>query len=108
MITRVLLCGICLIGIHAGTGIAQTLGSRADTPVADQPKVVDGTSKTPSNIPEIIRQPDGQDDLSRTRAVTEPNAALTSPTVNLQFLRAIRLDWDQLGRTAPQQRLPAQ
>lgn len=94
--TRVLLCGICLIGIHAGSGMAQTPASRADDPVTDKPAVVDGTSKTPATIPEIIK--DGDENLPRPKAIADPGAALTPPTVNLQFLRAIRLDWDHLGQ----------
>jgi hypothetical protein len=97
MMTRVLLCGICLIAIHAGSGLAQTVPAGNDSPVANKPVAVDGTMKTPGAIPEIIKQPDGTDNLPRPRAISDPGSMLTPPTVNLQFLRAIRLDWDHVG-----------
>jgi hypothetical protein len=90
MTARVLFCGICLIGLHAGGGMAQTPSSRADTPVADKPAAVDGTQPTPPAIPEIIR--DRDDSVPQPKAIKDPGSALTPPTVNLQFLRAIRLD----------------
>jgi hypothetical protein len=97
MMTRVLLCGICLIGIHAGAGMAQTLATQTDSPVTDKPVVVDGPAKMAPTIPEIIKQPNGDDNVPRPKLIGDPGAVLTPPTVNLQFLRAIRLDWDHVG-----------
>ncbi len=91
--TRVLLCGVCLIGIQAGTAMAQVLAT-ADTATVDRPMAIDGPL-TP--IPEIIRQPADEANVPQARAVADPDSALTPPTVNLQFLRAIRLDWDRVG-----------
>lgn len=97
MMTRALLCGICLIAIHTSGGNAQTLASTADSPITNQPPAVDGTSKTPGKIPEVIRQPDGSENVPRSQAINDPGSVLKPPTINLQFLRATRLDWDQLG-----------
>jgi hypothetical protein len=98
---RALLCGICLIAANASSGIAQTPASPADNPVTNKPTAVDATTKTPTKIPEIIRQPDGSDNITKPRAIVNPGSVLKPPTVNLQFLRAIRLDWDQIGKGNP-------
>jgi hypothetical protein len=92
--TRVLLWGHCLIGIHAGTVAAQTLPSAADNPTAARPPTSDGTARSAGSIPEVIRRPDAPAQLKATSA---PAAVLTPPTIDLRFLRAIRLDWDELG-----------
>lgn len=94
---RVLLCGACVVAIHAGSGIAQTLASAADSPVTNKPVAIDRTTKAPGSIPEIIKQPDGHADATQSLATVDPGSVLKPPTVNLQFLRAIRLDWDRLG-----------
>lgn len=100
MMTRVLLCGVCLIGIHTGAGMAQTRATETDSPVTDKPVVVDGPAKTAPTIPGIIKQSNEDDNQPRPKLIGDPGSALTPPTVNLQFLRAIRLDWDHMGDDA--------
>ena len=92
--TRALLCGICLIAIQASTVAAQTLPSASDNPIAARPATNDGTAKPTNNIPEVIRQPDAP---GQPKAASAPAAVLTPPTIDLRFLRAIRLDRDELG-----------
>jgi hypothetical protein len=94
---RVLVCGLCLIAFHASSGFAQTIASGADNPVAGNPAARDGTAKMSNTIPEIVRP---QENLAQSKAVSSPDAVLTPPTVDLRFLRAIRLDWDHLGDSA--------
>jgi hypothetical protein len=100
MMTRVLLCGVCLIGIHATACMAQTRATQTDSPVTDKPVVVDGPAKTAPTIPEIIKQPNEDANQLKPKLIADPGSALTPPTVNLQFLRAIRLDWDHVGDDA--------
>jgi hypothetical protein len=97
MTSRVLLCGIGLFALQLGSGLAQVLPADRDSPAVGKPAAVDGSPKAPGSIPEIIRQPDGSDNLPPARAIADPSSVLTPPTVNLQFLRAIRLDWDHMG-----------
>jgi hypothetical protein len=83
--------------IHIGGAVAQTVAPGADSPVASKPLTAGETYKTPNVIPEIIRRPDGSDNVSRSAAAVDPVSVLRPPTVSLEFLRAIRLDWDRLG-----------
>ena len=99
---RVLLCGICLIAIQTSAAAAQTLPSPSDNPVAARP-AIDGVAKSASNVPEVVRQPDVP---TQPRATSAPAAVLTPPTIDLQFLRAIRLDWDELGISRQRQGPP--
>jgi hypothetical protein len=80
-----------MIALHASNGIAQTLASGVDTPVAQRPAAM------ASNIPEVVRSPEQAQPVAHSKAVSSPAAVLTPPTIDLQFLRAIRLDWDQVG-----------
>jgi hypothetical protein len=91
VVTRVLLCGFCLVAIQARGTAAQTLPSEADSPVAARPAPIDGTAKPANNVPEIIRQPAAP---AQPMAISTPAAVLTPPTVDLRFLRAISLDRD--------------
>lgn len=83
MLTRVLLCGACLVGLQAGDAVAQTLVSATDNPVAGSPMAIDETSKAPGNIPEIIKDQDGQDSLPGSQAIADPGSVLRPPTVDL-------------------------
>ena len=91
---RALLCGFCLLAMQVGGATAQTLASAADNPVPAQAAAADGTSRSAQNIPEVIR---GPDQAAQPKATSAPAAVLTPPTIDLRFLRAIRLDWDELG-----------
>jgi hypothetical protein len=91
---RLLLCGICLVAIQASSAGAQTLASATDNPVPATAAVADVMASPANNIPEVVRLPDT---ASQPRATSAPAAALTPPTIDLRFLRAIRLDWDELG-----------
>ena len=93
---RALLCGFCLIAIQAGGATAQTLASAADNPVPAQAAATDATTRSAHNVPEVIR---GLDQAAQPKATSAPAAVLTPPTIDLRFLRAIRLDWDELGTT---------
>jgi hypothetical protein len=92
---RVLLCGFCVIAIQASSAQAQILASAADNPVPARSAAVDGPAKPANSIPEVIGQPEMPP--AQTKATSRPAAVLTPPTVDLRFLRAIRLDWDELG-----------
>jgi hypothetical protein len=92
---RVLLCGICLIALQATNAGAQILASAADNPVPARPAAVAGPSGAANTIPEVIRQP--VTPPAQTKAASAPAAALTPPDIDLRFLRAIRLDRDELG-----------
>jgi hypothetical protein len=94
LMTRALFYGFSLIAIHVSCAAAQTLPSAADNPVPARPAVIDGTAKPANTIPEVIRQPTAP---AKPRAASEPASALTPPTIDLRFLRSIRLDWDELG-----------
>jgi hypothetical protein len=94
LMTRALLCGVCLIAIHARCAAAQTLPSAADNPVPARSAPIVGTAKPANNIPEVIRQPNAP---VQPKATSAPASVLTPPTIDLRFLRSIRLDWDELG-----------
>jgi hypothetical protein len=101
MMTRVLLCGVCLIAFHTGVGFAQTAASTTDSPVGSRPLSIDKPSKAPGDIPEIIRQSDDDRSTTQPKAISDPADVLRPPTVDLGFLRSIRLDWDHLGASRP-------
>ena len=99
---RVLPVGFCLVAIHAGSGIAQTLASATDSPVTSTPMAVEGPEKMANNIPEIIRSPEEQKPVANVAcslAACTPAAVLQPPTVNLEFPGAIRPGWDQVDET---------
>jgi hypothetical protein len=97
MMTRLLLCGVCLIAFHTGVGFGQTVASATDSPVGSRPLSIDKPSKAPGDIPEIIRQSDDDRLTPQPKAISDPGAVLRPPTVDLGFMRSIRLDWDHLG-----------
>jgi hypothetical protein len=92
--TRALFCGFCLIAIHASCAAAQTLPSAADNPVPARSAAIGGTAKPANDIPEVIGQPNAP---AIPKATSEPASVLTPPTIDLRFLRSIRLDWDEPG-----------
>jgi hypothetical protein len=111
MMKRILLCGFCSMAIHVGGSVAQTtapstVAPSTESPVASKPAVVDETSKTPSKIPEIIRRPDGRDNVSPSPTPADPASALKPPMISLRFLRAIRLNWDVRGNRTNVARKP--
>ena len=95
--TRLLLCGVCAIAIQTGSSLAQGLAVAPDSPVTDKPMAIDKTTKGPGDLPEIIRQPDQAQARPTPRAIADPAGVLQPPSVDMRFLRAIRLDWDRLG-----------
>jgi hypothetical protein len=94
VMTRVLLCGFCLIAIQASSAAAQTQASATDNPVPTQPAVIDQPARPANKVPEVIREPDS---AAQPKATSAPATVLTPPTIDLRFLRAIRLDWDEVG-----------
>jgi len=92
--TRAISYGICLIAIHSSCAAAQTLPSAADDPVPARSATIEGTAKPANDIPEVIRQVNAP---VKPKATSMPASVLTPPTIDLGFLRAIRLDWDELG-----------
>jgi hypothetical protein len=97
MIARVLFAGMCVVASQA---LAQTLPSGADSPVSPEPMTINQMPRPDSRIPEVVRQPNEDDNLARSSSVADPEAALQAPVVDLRFMRAIRLDWDKFGGTA--------
>ena len=98
--TRTLLYGAFMVGLHLSGGYAQTVATAADSPVAPRTAAIDGGPKVGTNVPEIVRQPEADRHAVQPRTIADPKSVLKPPTIDLQFLRAIRLDWDQLGTTS--------
>jgi hypothetical protein len=83
MLTRTFICGVCLLALATGPVMAQTAATQAPT---DSPLTVDGATKTPSNIPDIIGTPGTHGDVLQPKHPEGvPGSALTPPNVDPQM-----------------------
>jgi hypothetical protein len=82
MLNRALIFGLLLIAAQPGAGHAQAPAPSTNSAPTDHPMAVDGTSKEPNNVPEIIGHPTDPPDAVRSKATADPRAALEPPAVD--------------------------